>query len=235
MRNAKGAAALLLALVLSVMLGACGSKSGLSKFDAETYVDGLLKEIYLGQFEESYMELVGTDRRAAEDNYEMTLELEASYFVNYCYSILYPTEEYMDKLKDLYEEIYSHTKYEIVSVAEQDDGSFAVKLSVEPINIFQLVDAGWEEGMEKWYTQYPTTVLKTLSSEEYEAADQKYAGMVLDLFWEKMADIGNEAARTITVQLEKNEDGYYVINQDDLNRLDELIINYTIAEHDHEA
>ena len=234
MKNWKRTAALVLALALSCILAACGSRSGLSKFDAETYVDGLLKEMYLGQFEESYMELVGTDKHAAEDNYENTLELEASYFVNYCYSIRYPTEEYMDKLKDLYAEIYSNTKYEIVSVAEQDDGSFAVKLSVEPINIFQLVDADWNEDMKEWYEKYPSSVLNALTNEEYQAADEEYAGMVLDLFWEKMADIGNESARTITVQLEKDADGYYVINSDDLSRLDELIINYSIANHDHD-
>ena len=120
-------------------------------------------------------------------------------------------------------------------MAEQDDGSFAVKLSVEPINIFQLVDADWSEGMEEWYEKYPTDVINALSSAEYEAADKEYARMVLDFFWEKMADVGNEAARTITVQLEKDADGYYTINSDDLTRLDELIINYAIAEHDHEA
>ncbi len=234
MKNWKRAAALGLALALTLVLTACGSKSGLSKFDAQTYVDGLLKEMYLGQFEDSYMELVGTDKHAAEDNYENTLELEASYFVNYCYAIRYPTNEYMDELKDLYEEIYSHTKYEIVSVAEQDDGSFAVKLSVEPINIFQLVDADWNEGMKAWYEKYPNGVLNSLSTEEYQAADEEYARMILDFFWEKMADIGNESARTITVQLEKDADGYYVINSDDLSRLDELIINYSINNGDKE-
>lgn len=228
MKNWKRAAGLALALVLTLGLTACGSKSGLSKFDARTYVDGLLKEMYLGQFEESYMELVGTDKHAAEDNYEYTLELEASYFVNYCYNISNPTNDYMDKLKDLYAEIYSHIKYEIVSVAEQDDASFAVKLSVEPINIFQLVDAGWSEGMKEWYEKYPSGVLNTMSDEEYQAANEVYAQMILDLFWEKMADIGNESARTITVQLEKDADGYYVLNSDDLGRLDELLINYSI-------
>ena len=58
MKKMKRFAALALALGLTLTLGAC-KKSGLSTFDAKAYVEGLLKETYLGEFDEGYMTLVG--------------------------------------------------------------------------------------------------------------------------------------------------------------------------------
>ena len=51
MKKMKRFAALALALGLTLTLGAC-KKSGLSTFDAKAYVEGLLKETYLGEFDE---------------------------------------------------------------------------------------------------------------------------------------------------------------------------------------
>ena len=50
--------ALALALGLGLTLAACGESSGLSKREAETYVDGLLRETYLGKVKMIYIEIV---------------------------------------------------------------------------------------------------------------------------------------------------------------------------------
>ena len=131
MKKMKRFAALALALGLTLTLGAC-KKSGLSTFDAKAYVEGLLKETYLGEFDEGYMTLVGITEEEAQATYENSLDVESNNFY-YFYDIEYPTEEFHEKMMDLYKRIYAHAKFEVVSAAAQDDGSFSVKLSIEPI------------------------------------------------------------------------------------------------------
>lgn len=227
MKKMKRFAALALALGLVVTLGAC-KKSGLSTFDAKAYVEGLLKETYLGEFDEGYMTLVGITEDEAQATYENSLTVEAGNFC-YFYDIEYPTDEFNEKLEDLYGRIYAHAKFEVVSAAAQDDGSFSVKVSIEPINIVQLAEAKFEETMEPFYTKYPVELQQTMSDEEYQAMDQEYAQMILDLYESVMPEIGNEEAQSLSVQIEKGEDGYYSLTDDDFNRIDNLIINYSLA------
>lgn len=224
MKKMKRFAALALALGLTLTLGAC-KKSGLSTFDAKAYVEGLLKETYLGEFDEGYMTLVGITEEEAQATYENSLDVESNNFY-YFYDIEYPAEEFHEKMMDLYKRIYAHAKFEVVSAAEQDDGSFSVKLSIEPINIVQLAEAKFEEAMQPFYDKYPMEVQQAMSDAEYEAMDQEYAQMILDLYESVMPEIGNEEAQSLVVQIEMDTEGYYSLNDPDFGRIDELIINY---------
>ena len=224
MKMMKRFAALALALGLTLTLGAC-KKSGLSTFDAKAYVEGLLKETYLGEFDEGYMTLVGITEEEAQATYENSLDVESNNFY-YFYDIEYPTEEFHEKMMDLYKRIYAHAKFEVVSAAAQDDGSFSVKLSIEPINIVQLAEAKFEEAMQPFYDKYPMEVQQAMSDAEYEAMDQEYAQMILDLYESVMPEIGNEEVQSLVVQIEMDAEGYYSLNDPDFGRIDELIINY---------
>ena len=224
MKKMKRFAALALALGLTLTLGAC-KKSGLSTFDAKAYVEGLLKETYLGEFDEGYMTLVGITEEEAQATYENSLDVESNNFY-YFYDIEYPTEEFHEKMMDLYKRIYAHAKFEVVSAAAQDDGSFSVKLSIEPINIVQLAEAKFEEAMQPFYDKYPMEVQQAMSDAEYEAMDQEYAQMILDLYESVMPEIGNEEVQSLVVQIEMDAEGYYSLNDPDFGRIDELIINY---------
>ena len=224
MKKMKRFAALALALGLTLTLGAC-KKSGLSTFDAKAYVEGLLKETYLGEFDEGYMTLVGITEEEAQATYENSLDVESNNFY-YFYDIEYPAEEFHEKMMDLYKRIYAHAKFEVVSAAAQDDGSFSVKLSIEPINIVQLAEAKFEEAMQPFYDKYPMEVQQAMSDAEYEAMDQEYAQMILDLYESVMPEIGNEEAQSLVVQIEMDAEGYYSLNDPDFGRIDELIINY---------
>ena len=63
----------------------------------------------------------------------------------------------------------------------------------------------------------------------FVAMDQEYAQMILDLYESVMPEIGNEEAQSLSVQIEKGEDGYYSLTDDDFNRIDSLIINYNLT------
>ena len=229
-RSGKRGAALTLALALCLSLTSCREESattkGFTAHDAEVYVNGLIRENYLGKADESYLELVDTHAEDVEALYKSALSMDVEYFF-YMYDIDYPTDEMREEVEKLYREIYPHIKYEIVSAAEQEDGSFSVKLNVYPIDIAQTVNEAMNDATEKFYEKYPQETLNTMRDEEYEKVDGEWAQIILDLYKEALKEIGNMTEKSISVQVEQNSDGVYTMNSEDFGRLDELIIDYT--------
>ncbi len=223
----KKVTALALAVLLSLTMSACGGNGpGISKFDAKMYVDGLLRENYLGEFTPEYLELVGIDEDAAQQTYEAGISNEVSFFIN-LYEIEYPEEEFYEELTKLYKEIYSHAKFEVTDAVEMEHGSFTVQVTVEPIDIVQLADTDWDKTIAPFYEKYPMTTQNAMTTEEYQEMDREYAGLVLELYKDKLKEIGNMTAKTVLVAVEKDKDGAYAISYDDFAKLDELIIDYT--------
>lgn len=215
------------ALALALSLAACSTPTEVSDFKAEVYVKGVLNELYLGQFDPEYLELVGIDEEQAQRAYEDGLDQEAAYFIA-IYSIQYPTDELREDLAELYKEIYQHTKFEVVSAAEQEDGSYSVKVNIQPIDIVQQVenDRATEKAYKAFGEKYPVEELNAMDKEEYERVDREYAEMILELYQDKLPEIGNQAETAVTIQLEKNKDGFYAIPAEDFTRLNDVIIDY---------
>lgn len=219
--------ALALAAVLALTTAACGGNGpGVGKFDAKVYVDGLLRENYLGEFTPEYLELVGIDEETARQTYETGISNEVSFFIN-LYEIEYPEEELYEELTELYKEIYSHAKFEVTDAVEMEDGSFSVQVTVEPIDIVQLADTDWDKTITPFYEDYPMSVQYAMTTAEYQEMDHEYAQLVLELYKDKLKETGNMTAKTVLVSVTRGEDGAYTISHDDFAKLDELIIDYT--------
>ncbi len=229
-RSGKRGVALTLALALCLSLTSCREESATTKgftvHDAEVYVNGLIRENYLGKADESYLELVDTHAEDVEALYKSALSMDVEYFF-YMYDIDYPTDEMREEVEKLYREIYPHIKYEIVSAAEQEDGSFSVKLNVYPIDIAQTVNEAKNSATEEFYEKYPQDKINAMRDSDYEKMDREWARLILDLYQDALKEIGNMTEKSITVQVEQNSEGLYAINSDDFARLDELIIDYT--------
>lgn len=228
MKKQLGSALLCALLVLALCACAPSKGENVSKFDAVTYVDGLIKENYLGQFDPEYLELVGISEEEAQSTYHNGIHMDVDYFT-YMYGIEYPTDDFEEEVEDLFKEIYSHTKYQVVSAAKQDDGSYSVKVDVEPIDIIQLCESEWDKTVKDFYEKYTTERLNTMTDREYEKVDKEWAQLILDLYKSKMEEIGNQDAQSISIQLELDKDGYYTINSDDFARLDKLILDWSGA------
>lgn len=230
MNNGKRMPLLALALVLVMGLTACGGeKSGLTETNAADYVAGLLEESYLGTAGEEYKRLMDKDDEDVTEVYEQSMAVEADFFI-YHYSIENPTEELHEEVEELCREIYSHAKFQVVSAAEQSDGSFSVKVTVEPIDIAHLVEEELKEALEPWYEKYPTEVQDRMSDEEYQSADEEWARIIVDTVKAKLPETGNLEERSTSVQIEKTEEGTYVLTQEDFDRLDAMILDYPYNE-----
>lgn len=226
MTTKKNLTALVLSAALVLGLGGCGGEPGtLTGFDAKVYVDGLLRETYLGEYPPEYLKLVDLTQQEAQETYRASLELEVSNCLTY-YGITSPTAALREDLARLYEEIYSHAKFEVTSAAGQEDGSFTVKVSVEPIDTIRLARDGWADAMAEYYKQYPTDDRTSLSDEQREEADSQYAAAVLELLRSVLPETGNLAAEEILVQLTRDGDGVYSLSSAELGKLDARIIDY---------
>lgn len=219
-----------LALSAALALGLCacggGEKEALSPFDAKVYVDGLLRETYLGEYLPEYLELVGITESEAEYAYQTSLDTEVSNCLYY-YDIDYPTDRLREELGKLYREIYGHAKFEVISAAEQEDGSYVVKVSVEPVDTIRLAQDKREKALKEFDEKYPADVQAAMAGEEL---DKKRADIVLKALRDVVEDTGNLPAEEILVQITRDEGGVYSLPTAELKKIDDRIIDYPVQE-----
>lgn len=219
-----------LALSAALALGLCacggGEEEALSPFDAKVYVDGLLRETYLGEYLPEYLELVGITESEAEYAYQTSLDTEVSNCLYY-YDIDYPTDRLREELGKLYREIYGHAKFEVISTAEQEDGSYVVKVSVEPVDTIRLAQDKREKALKEFDEKYPADVQAAMTGEEL---DKKRADIVLKALRDVVEDTGNLPAEEILVQITRDEEGIYSLPTAELKKIDDRIIDYPVQE-----
>lgn len=208
-----------LSLLLALGLTACG---GLSTGDAQDYVQGILDMTYLGQFNEEYMKLVDVTEEECQENYQAGLETEAEYFAYYFQSYL--TDEMRQPIVEMYQEIYSHSKYEITDAGKAKDGGFTVTVQVEPIDIFTLVmESDFDSYVDQFNARVNAGEFDAMSDDEFES---EWLRGVIALVESKMDQLGHLETKSIVVQVQRDEEGVYGLNEDDFGNLDMLIIDY---------
>lgn len=217
---------LCLALVLCALLTACGGKTpaGVDRFDAKVYVDGLLRETYLGEVSREYLDLVDITEKEAKASYEASMALEGESLLRFC-GIEDPSGDLREEATALCREMCAQASFEVVSAAVQEDGTISVKVTVEPVDTLRLVREGWEEALAPFYAQYPEGTAG-LAAEERAAMDQAYAGAVLELVRTVLPDTGHLAAEDILVELKPDKEGYYSLSDADFARLTQRVIDY---------
>lgn len=220
--------ALLMALILALGLCACRQEEQQESFDAKVYVEGLLQCAYQGEPSQEYLDLVGITEEQGQSVYENSLYLEAQVFA-YLYNIEYPQDLYQE-IEDLYREIFSHAKFEVVSAVLEEDGSYSVQVDIEPIDIVQKAEGKLDEVLKPFFEKYPVDSLKTMTTKDYQAYDAEWARLIIDTYKEVLPDTGNLEKQSVTVQLKKDEDGYYGISDEEFKKLGEHIIDYSAPE-----
>lgn len=237
-KRSKTMAALGLLLALGLTLTGCanitavmGGALGGGKIDAKAYMQGQLDEIYLGKFDPDYLEMVDTTEAAAQETYDGGMEAEVESF-NYYFGVEFPAEEYTTRMVELYKQAYAKADYTVVSSAEQDDGSYSVKITVRPLDIIQLMNENYGTFSEEFEAKYADVDAAGMSDEEYATwnetvYDVDYQNGLADLFESLLPEMGYLEEKSIAVQIEKGEDDYYSLNSDDFDNLDLLIIDYS--------
>lgn len=225
-RSLRRAAAALLAL-FALLLTGCG---GVTADDAKAYIQGCLDAAYLGQYNQDYLDLSGlTEEESRQEDYEWNTQAEAEILMEYF--AIYPSETASAQALDLVKEIYSHSKYEVKGASKLEDGSYAVTVDIQPIDILYRyslendISAVWADVLAR-HGVTSEEELYAMSDADYEAMEDLYAAAVLDGIHALLPELAYGQEQTVMLQLEL-EDNVYTLVDTDWQHLDGMIIDYT--------
>lgn len=226
------AAGLAFAMLAGVLCG-CGSLSlnlGGEADRMKNYVQGYLDLTYLGKFNGDYLQEMDLTEEEAQKRYEQGVQVEVEFFESTIGLIDYPTDEMTQRLTQLYQEIYSHSDYTVVSSNKMDSGNYVVEVTVRPIDIMtKFTPDDFQEIFEQVLADMGVTSqdqLDAMSQEDYEKADNVYAEKILDLVEGELANIGTGEEESFTVQITDDGD-IWTPSQDDFDAIDLAIIDYS--------
>lgn len=219
--------ALLLAGVMALGLAACSS---VTPEDAETYIQGLLDASYLGQYNQEYLDLADiTEEESRTEDYEWNTAAEAEILREYL--AIQSTDASIQKSVDLIKEIYSHSKYSVTGASKLEDGSYAVTVSIQPMDIL-IRYQNQTDVNEIWMTVLAEhgvmdqAALDAMSDEEYMALEDIYAAAVLDGIQALVPEMGYGPEQSVVLQLQLEGDTYTLVGTD-WQHLDSMMIDYS--------
>lgn len=220
-------AALLLAGVMALGLAACGD---ITSDDAEAYIQGLLDASYLGQYNQEYLDLADiTEEESRTEDYEWNTAAEAEILREYL--AIQSTDAAVQQSVDLVKEIYSHSRYSVTGASKLEDGSYAVTVSIQPMDIL-IRYQNQTDVNEIWMTVLAEhgvmdqATLDAMSDEEYMALEDIYAAAVLDGIQALVPEMGYGPEQSVVLQLQLEGDTYTLVDTD-WQHLDGMIIDYT--------
>ena len=219
--------ALLLAGVMALGLAACSS---VTPEDAETYIQGLLDASYLGQYNQEYLDLADiTEEESRTEDYEWNTAAEAEILREYL--AIQSTDASIQKSVDLIKEIYARSKYEVGAASKLEDGSYAVTVSIQPMDIL-IRYQNQTDVNEIWMTVLAEhgvmdqAALDAMSDEEYMALEDIYAAAVLDGIQALVPEMGYGPEQSVVLQLQLEGDTYTLVGTD-WQHLDSMMIDYS--------
>ena len=205
--------AVVTALLLAFVLTACSGG-----FDATKYVNGVLKNIYLGDSTD-YRELVDISEEEAYQEYEQGIEVEADFFLQY-YGLDSVSDDIYQQIKDMYKEIYNHSRFEVKEAVKNED-DYNVEVVISPIDI--IVNS------EDDITNAVNEFIETANPDDYAdeaAVNDALAQLVIDVIKGNMSNLGYQDQKSVIVKVEKDASGYYGLADNAVSLLDQDIIAY---------
>ena len=206
-------------VIITVLLTPILILSGcLGQFDAEKYIRGALKNIYLGDPSE-YMEMVDITEEEAKEEYEQGIEIEADYFLQY-YGIDTVSEDVYQQIIDMYKNIYQQAKFD-VQEATRDGDAYLVEVLISPIDII----LNSENDIVAAIDEFAATADPTEYTDNQVLRDET-AQIVIDTINRNMPDLGWMEEKSVIVKVEKDAAGYYGLSNDAVSMLDQEMIAY---------
>lgn len=205
---------------------------------AETVVKGNLDEIYKGEYDEEYLSLVEKTEKESERHYQSRMETEADflayYWDMYDESVGQDFEsldkELQEELISFCEEIYSMTDYVVEDAVQYADGSYAVKLSIYPLDVIYLATELYHnngyEPLNDYWEKYDGVKFDLMPLEERRVAMEEYNEAIMQLLWDQIDEAGYFEAETYSILMKTNEDGYRTITQEDWERINKALVYY---------
>ena len=224
---------LILAFALcAVLLGGCGKEDEPAPapepteqaFDPAAYVKGGLDAVYLGEYSDEYISMLGGEtKESCAERYERGMQVSLDVFCTY-FGIEYEqcSESVRSELLELMHKMYKCAKYEI-GTPEQIGEGYTVEGKISPI-------AAVAQTAQEDYPDFAKGAAERIASGELDKGSQSF----IDWWAKSIHDMVNAHlvsptyldAQTVTVTLEKNSGGSYAFSGTSLADVDALIVSY---------
>ena len=199
--------------------------------DATVFVKGELDCTYLGTYDKEYLDVVADMTEAdAKEKYDYNVEAEAAIMMGYL-DINTENEEVAARAEKLVADIYSHAKYTVADAEKLKSGDLAVEVTVSPIEILPLLTGEFVQ--DTWYNILEKNGVETqeqldgLSDDAYDALEVEYANVILEELEGLMSQLSYGEDQVIMLQMKKDDDGYYSLVESGMQKLDEVMIDYS--------
>lgn len=156
-----------------------------------------------------------------ETQYQQYIRDEVEYF-KMCMDIDEVSDATYQRMVKIFETLYAHCKYKVGEVTRSSD-RFLVSVTVYPIDV---ISKAKENGIDDFEKSYGERARKgefdKLSDSERE---ELWADGIITEVEKNLDNIGYLDPVTISLQVIIEDDGYSIVD-DDLVRMDELVISY---------
>ncbi len=200
--------------------------------DATVFIQGELDATYLGKINQDYIDVTNNMTQAdAQEKYDYNLQVESEYLLSYL-AVELPTDAVYQRAEEIVGEIYSHAQYTVADAELLKSGDIAAEVTVSPIEIIPMLS---DELLADIWTAVKQEAgvsddqVAAMSDEEYQQLDEQYAMAVLDELEGLIAQLTYGTDQTILLQMKEDEDGYYTLVESGLQKVDEIMIDYTGA------
>ena len=182
----------LLALCLCMVLSAagCGASkelvqqiattlSGdLDSGTAQLLVQNDLDSLYHNAPSDEYLTLVGITREEVEQGYWDGISAEIEFFASY-FSIVEMPEDLHARLEAFYDAVYAKSSYTVGEPVRNENGSYTVPVTVQPIDIMSAIIDTVLENMEV-LNAYTQEDIDAMSDEEYAQYETQWTEIVVE-------------------------------------------------------
>lgn len=202
--------AIMICAGLCCLLTACGKK-----LDAQGYLQAMLDLSYKGDAA-AYVDMeLGTAEQAAA-LFDRGIDSEMSFFKEK----LNMSKELEADFRSLFKEIYGKAKYTVGEAKEQKDGSFAVEITYERLNVFEPALTAYNERI----AELPEVWAKSETTPTQEEMLEDMTKILRDALRESIEGAAYEAPQTLAIRIELIEN-VYTPNTEDVISLEKALFD----------
>lgn len=211
-----------LVIIMLLILTSCVNDN--NHIEVNAYVHSAMDAMYKGNFIK-YSEITGLEINKVEEIYMNGLKIESNAFANY-FDIRNLTEKMQNEIINLYKSIYSKSKYEIENITDAGNG-YLVDISIHPINIISLAYNDILLYIDEFNVKTFNGDFDNLNDIEFE---NEYVKGIIGVIKRYLPEIGYNEKEIITIEVLNDKGRVYKINDDEISKIDKLIIQYNVNE-----
>ena len=213
---------ILIMVILAVFLAA-GASVGvylyINRFDAGEYVQAVLDVSYKNKTDQ-YVEITGISEKEAEKLFEDNLDATMEGFEN-----SQMPEEMTTKYRELFRDIAGRVSYTIGETQKQKNDTYEVSVIIKPITLFSDTYDTFQTRAQEYAQEVTDSVMNGEKMPEDEEMQEHIYEIYYDVLKERV-DSGMlyGGARNVTLHVTKEGSRSFVIDQEDMDKLDSMLI-----------